>query len=146
MRSHNLNRLLDEPGVRDGGCTGNSFCSSAGVMNRRGAWGVRQPTGVKRHCNACVLLSRRRVRTAHVDSIYRTHNLLTHVRDAHPTFLAVPRAAWILPRSTACLKRRFDIGSQPCHIFISIISPLPCVSNPADRSYPYRFSATHQGK
>ena len=43
--------------MRDGGCTGNSFCSSAGVMNRRGAWGARQPTGAKGHCNACVLLS-----------------------------------------------------------------------------------------
>ena len=88
MRSHDLNRLLDEPGVRDGGCTGNSFCSSADVTNRRGAWGARQPTGAKRHCNACVLLSTFSASTSNFAAIFWLPGRALPPNSAAPVFQA----------------------------------------------------------
>ena len=46
------------------------IASSAGVMNRQGAWGERQPTGAKRHCNACVLLSTFSASTSNFAAIF----------------------------------------------------------------------------
>ena len=39
-------------------------------MNRRGARGARQPTGAKRHCNACVLLSTFSASTSNFAAIF----------------------------------------------------------------------------
>ena len=74
--------------MRDGGCTGNSFCSSAGVMNRRGAWGARQPTGAKRHCNACVLLSTFSASTSNFAAIFWLPGRALPPNSAAPVFQA----------------------------------------------------------
>ena len=74
--------------MRDGGCTGNSFCSSAGVMNRRGAWGARQPTGAKRHCNACVLLSTFSASTSNFAAIFWWPGRALPPNSAAPVFQA----------------------------------------------------------
>jgi hypothetical protein len=50
--------------------------------------------------------------------MYRNGKLCRHVRVAHPTRIGTAKGAWILPRSTARLKRRLDIAYQPYSIFI----------------------------